>query len=189
MEEIWKDIKNYEGIYQVSNLGRVKSLERWIKRKDGYKNHIKESIRKNKIINSGYLVVGLHKNGVNTNLFLHRLVAEAFIDNPNNYPQVNHIDENKTNNCVNNLEWCDAKYNNNYGEHKNNLRNSLTNRKDQSKPVLQFDLNGNFIKEWESTMEIQRQTGMKCQFIGQVCLGKKNVKTAYGYIWKYKKAV
>ena len=103
MDEIWKDKKNYEGHYQVSNFGRVKSI------KFGKEKILKQSIR------HGYYCVVLSKNGILKNYFVHRLVAEAFIDNPDNLPQVNHKDECKTNNIVSNLEWCDRKYNINYG--------------------------------------------------------------------------
>lgn len=107
MEEIWKGIKGYEGKYQVSNLGKVKTLN--------YHRSCKERILKNLINTHGYLYVILSKNCICKNLTIHRLVAAAFIDNPENLPEVNHIDENKTNNCVSNLEFCNRKYNINFG--------------------------------------------------------------------------
>lgn len=109
--EIWKDIKGYEGLYQVSNYGRVKSLKgtgNGIRKKDDI---IILSFRNS----NGYNRVHLMKNGKEQNIYVHRLVAEAFIPNPNNYPIVNHKDEDKSNNNVNNLEWCTHKYNVNYG--------------------------------------------------------------------------
>ena len=114
-KEIWKDILGYEGLYQVSNFGRVKSLERLIKYTEN-----KIVLRKCRIIKThtnkcGYVYVVLHKDGNKKNYLVHRLVAEVFISNPDNLPQVNHKDENKLNNSVENLEWCDAKYNVNYG--------------------------------------------------------------------------
>ena len=108
MKEEWRDIKGYEGKYQVSNLGRVKSL------KDSKENY-REKILSNSTDKRGYSNVNLYKNGKRNYFKVHRLVAEAFIPNPNNYPQVNHKDENKTNNCVSNLEWCTHEYNINYG--------------------------------------------------------------------------
>ena len=105
--EIWKDIEGYAGLYQVSNLGRVKSLK---------VSKIKsERIRKSYQQSSGYISIVLCKNGKVTNHKIHRLVANAFIDNPDNLPEINHKDEDKTNNCVDNLEWCDSSYNKNYG--------------------------------------------------------------------------
>lgn len=113
-KEIWKDIKGYKGYYQVSNLGRVKSLDRYsIDRRGG--KHFLKGIILTPYLCKGYLRICLHVNGKQKQLAVHRLVAEAFIPNPNNYPQINHKDENKTNNTVDNLEWCTAKYNNNYG--------------------------------------------------------------------------
>ena len=105
MKEIWKDIKGYEGLYQISNTGKIKSLERY---KDNHskKQLVKEKIRKQIISKTGYYTCMLTKNG-NLKLFkVHRIVAEAFIPNPNNYPIINHIDGNKLNNNVSNLEWC-----------------------------------------------------------------------------------
>ena len=103
----WKDIPGYEGLYQVSNLGEIKSLN--------YRNTGKEKILKLIKDKKGYFHVNLYKNGKLKNLQVHRLVAMAFIPNHNNYNQVNHKDENTSNNAVENLEWCTAKYNSNYG--------------------------------------------------------------------------
>ena len=114
MEEIWKDIEGYEGLYQVSNLGRVKSLERLVFYSDGRSRVFKEQILKPSK-EYDYLYVILYKNNENKHFRIHRLVANTFIDNPNNYPYINHIDECKSNNNVNNLEWCSPKYNVNYG--------------------------------------------------------------------------
>ena len=119
-KEIWKDIQGYEGIYQVSSHGRVRSLDRIVVRPNGNGDYF----AKGKIIyvvltKHGYNEVHLHKDNKTKIYKVHRLVAQAFIKNPNNLPCVNHIDENKTNNNVNNLEWCTYKYNNNYGTKKN----------------------------------------------------------------------
>ena len=196
MEEIWKDIKGYEGLYQISNWGRVKSL--------GNNKTRKEKILKPCILKKGnYLRIGLRKNGKRKMYLVHRLVAEAFIQNPNNLPFINHKDENPSNNCVSNLEYCDVLYNNNYGtrnkrisenhkgvlfseEHKNNLSKALTNRSDKSKPVFQIDKNTNeVIAEFPSAAEAIRQLGFqRNSHISECCRGK--YKTAYGYIWRYK---
>lgn len=213
--EIWKDISGYEGLYQVSNLGRVKSLERI----DNNNHPVKEKIIKPYKTIGGYMQVCLWKNGKVKHLQIHRLVAQAFIPNPYNLPECNHKDENPLNNCVENLEWCDHKYNINYGtrtekasekmkghivsqetrnkiskkhkgkkvseEHKNNLSKTLTNRSDQSKPVLQIDKNTNeVIAVFPSVAEVYRQMGYSYGNISQCCKGKR--KTAYGYKWQYK---
>ena len=169
MKEIWKDIKDYEGLYQVSNFGRVKSLKRkWV---------IKDKILKPTKNRNGYIMIILCKKSMKKNILLHRLVAEAFIPNTDNLPQVNHKDEQKNNNVVSNLEWCDAKYNNSYGTKLN--RYSLK----RSKPVLQYDLQGNFIKEWASAMECGRN-GFQQGNIIRCCRGK--YKQHKGFIWKFK---
>ena len=107
MDEIWKDIEGYEGLYQVSNLGRVKSLN--------YKRSGREKILKPDKSKTGYLYLCLYKNNKRNHCRIHRLVANAFIENPNNYPYINHIDECKSNNNISNLEWCSPKYNINHG--------------------------------------------------------------------------
>lgn len=113
MTEIWKDIVGYEGLYQVSNLGNVKRLKGYKGRGKGY--IVEEHLIQPSINSRGYQNVILCKNGKTKTFAMHRLVAIAFLDNSDNLPQVNHKDEDKTNNCVDNLEWCDSKYNNNYG--------------------------------------------------------------------------
>lgn len=118
MNEIWKDIKNFED-YQISNLGQIKCKRKLVIDKNGNKRIRKEKIKKCYIDRYGYLCTTLWYNKVNSKHFLvHRLVAKAFIPNPDNLPCINHKDENKLNNCVDNLEWCTIKYNNNYGTRK-----------------------------------------------------------------------
>ena len=164
MNEIYKDIPGYEGLYQISNLGNVKSLKR---------NKI---LAKNNNGN-GYLYANLSKDGQVKNHYIHRLVAITFIDNPNRLPQINHKDENKANNCVDNLEWCGADYNNKYG--------TRTKRASENcqKPINQYDLQGNFIKSWAGGTEIEKVTGFARSNISKCCSGK--YKTAYGYKWQY----
>lgn len=172
MKEIWKDIKGYEGIYQISTMGRVKSLRRNI-------------ILKNQIASNGYEMVKLYTNNSKKDYSIHRLVANAFIENPDNLPQVNHRDENKTNNCVENLEWCTPKYNYNYGTINIRKSQKQLNDKNKSKVVLQYTKDGCFIKEWKSIRDIQRMTGYDKGYISKCCRGK--YAYAYSYIWKYKK--
>lgn len=114
MQEIWKDIKNFEGLYQISNLGNIKSLH--------YRNSNNEKIMSPKLIGRGYLSIGLRNKSKKKNFLIHRLVANAFIPNPDNLQQVNHKDENKLNNCVDNLEWCNNSYNNTYGARKDHWK-------------------------------------------------------------------
>ena len=182
MKEIWKDIKGYEGLYQISNYGRVKSLERQTKLN---LNKNINAIKKEKILKQGkfgtrrnYLGVILIKNFQKSYKSVHRLVAEAFIPNPNNYREVNHIDENTMNNKVSNLEWCNTKYNINYGQRTQKASKKL------SKPILQFDLNNNFIKEWNSMRNASRELNINISTITRCCKGI--FKTAGGYVWKYK---
>lgn len=125
MNEEWRDIKGFEGLYQVSNLGNVKRIKHGgCKFGYGYRT-LPERMVKQHPDYHGYKKVHLWKNNKDKPLFVHRLVAIAFIENPNNYPQINHKDEDKTNNCVSNLEWCTCKYNNNYGTKKERLREAL----------------------------------------------------------------
>ena len=164
MEEVWKDISGYEGYYQISNLGRVKSKRKILKP-----------------IKGEYLKVGLSKNGKHNVQYVHRLVAELFVENINKKPQVNHKDENKYNNHANNLEWVTHKENMNYGTKQD--RESIVKTKYH---ILQYDKNMVFIKEWYNTREIEKNTCYKKANIQSCCRGKQ--KYAYNYVWKYKSA-
>lgn len=165
--EIWKDVEGYEGLYQVSNMGRVKSLK-----------YDKEKIIKSCKNSRGYLIVNLYKDKKMKDHKVHRLVAQAFLPNPNNLPQVNHKNEIKTDNRVDNLEYCDSSYNNNYG--------SRTERavKAKSKPVLQFTKDGEFIRKWESATQVSRELGFNQSSISNCCKGKI-YKSVGGYKWCY----
>lgn len=162
LEEVWKDIEGYEGLYQVSSWGRVRSVFRYYKILRGLKT------------TNGYLRVALCKNGKTKFHSVHRVVAQAFIPNPQNKPQVNHIDENKDNNHVENLEWCTAKENTNHGTH--NLRVSKT----KSKPIICIETG----IEYYGTCECARQMGLHQSVITHVLKGKR--KTTGGYTFKYK---
>lgn len=188
MEEIWKDVKDYEGLYQVSSIGRIKSLPR-----NGTIN--KERILKCTVDKDGYLKVNLSKNNIQRKIIVHRLVAMAFISNPYNYPQVNHIDGNKQNNEATNLEWVSNKENIQHAykigliTHEKITKNlkhysEIGKKNPKSVQVVQYDLNGNFIKEWGSVNQIQKELGYHSQNICCCCQGK--YKKAFGYIWKNK---
>lgn len=181
MEEIWKPINGYEGIYQVSNFGNVKSLDRIVKAKYGRsvnysEQKIKGRILKQHFTTCGYAYVALAKNGKNKTTLVHRLVANAFIDNPENFPCVNHKDENKHNNNASNLEWCSYEYNNTYKGI--NLRHKKTNRK-----IIQYDLDMNEIKRWESITNAANYYNIEISNISSCCVGKRN--HCAGFKWRY----
>lgn len=175
MKEIWVDIKGCEGLYQVSNFGNVKSLSRYVRTSDklGGRRKKKETLLSLDVCKNGYLRVSINKGGSRKHFLVHRLVAEAFIPNPQNLPQVNHKDENKANNRVDNLEWCDAKYNSNYGERTR--KSSIA----KFKSVKQYDMQGNFIAEFGSLKEAWDSIGMK--FSQASCRVGKSVG---GYQWR-----
>lgn len=172
MEE-WRNIEGYVD-YQVSNLGRVKSTQ--------YHNGTYERILKLNKNKKGYQSLKLYKNGKVKRCSVHRLVAQAFIPNPDNLPMVNHKDENPSNNHVDNLEWCDNKYNLTYGSRIERVVSKTKNGK-CSKTVYQYTLDGEFIREWPSVNEVERQYGYYSTFISACCRGK--YKKAYGYVWRY----
>lgn len=177
-EEIWKDVKGYENIYQVSNTGKIKSLN--------YNHTGREKIMNPSVDKDGYQRVCLRKNRKFKNFRVHRLVAEAFIPNPNNLSFINHKSEIKTQNNVENLEWCDAKYNNNYGTRKERVAEKQINGK-KSKPVLKIDpISNEIVAEYPSLREVQRQLGYSKGNISKCCNNKPKYNTAYGYKWKYK---
>jgi len=184
MKEVWKDIPNYEGYYQVSNLGRVKSLKRRVYAGRKRTRWQYERILSNKKNNgNGYVVVALNKDGISTNKYVHRLVAEIFIPNIHNLKYINHKDENKKNNCVNNLEWCSAQYNSTYNDIHIKRGIKLRNNK-YSKKVIKLDDNDNVIKEYPSISEASRQNGVSYQAISD-CLRSKQKHSA-NYKWVYK---
>lgn len=189
MKEEWKDIKGYEGYYQVSNLGNIKSFIYF----NGHEYIYRERILKPQ--NNRYLTVRLAKNKKVKQYTIHRLVAEYFISNEDKKPYVNHKDGNKYNNRVDNLEWCTAKENTQHA-YKNNLIARITERKKEAtlknvkkawektrKKINQYDLNGNFIKEYKSISEASKTNNIPTSSISNCC--KKNVHTAGGYIWQY----
>lgn len=177
MEEIWKDIPGYNGKYQVSNMGKVRAM--W--RNNQYEEKIGEPhLLKQSEHRQGYLKVYLSLDGESKGYYVHRLVAEAFIPNPDNLPQVNHKSEIKSENFVDNLEWCDGKYNSNYGTRPERHGKLV------SKPIIQYDLNGNIIGEYKSAKEIEDALGYNAGYISLVCNGHR--PQAYGYLWKFKKS-
>ena len=172
--EIWEDIADYEGLYQVSSLGRVKSL-------GNYKSS-KEKILKLRSDRKGYLRVDLCKEGKRKTYTVHRLVAQAFIPNLENKLEVNHKDEDKTNNKVENLEWVTRKENINHGTRNERMAKSLQNHKQTSKPIYGINIKTNERIEFPSTMEAQRN-GFDASNIVK-CL-KGRLKTHKGYKWYY----
>lgn len=177
MIEEWRDIKNYEGRYQVSSMGRVKSLERKIPHWRGGERIQKERILEPATTYHGYLRVGLHAGGKQKMLMVHRLVCEAFHENPDNKQQVNHVNEDKTDNRAYNLEWSTPRENCNFGTRNTRVAKAL------SKRVGQYALDGKLVKTWESLAEIKKRTGFYHSAICEVANGKR--KQAYGFVWKY----
>lgn len=166
-EEIFKEIAGYEGLYEVSNFGNVRSL------KYGKTRTLKHYKTRN-----GYQQVDLYKNSKRNHHYIHRLVATAFIENPDNLPEINHKDEDKTNNVVSNLEWCDHIYNSNHGTRNERVADAL------SEKVVQLTLEWEFIKEWESVNECGRN-GFDKSNVSACCNGKR--KTHNGYRWMFAK--
>lgn len=183
--ETWKEIPNYEGIYEISTRGFIRTISKRLQ-KTPY------------ITNKGYLAIDLYKNKKRKKHLIHRLIAETFISNPNNYPCVNHKDGNKLNNDINNLEWCTQKYNMQEAARlgllntwcgklfgKNHPNYKFRGKWKTQKPIYQCDLEGVILKRFNSCEEAKRETNIEASHISECCNNKR--KTAGGYIWKYEK--
>ena len=177
--ELWKDIEGFEGLYQVSTWGNVRSLDRWVADKNGIKHFYKGKILKPTHNKQGYFIASLYKNGEQFYFQVHRLVAITFIPNPKNKPQVNHKDEVKSNNYRTNLEWMTSKENHNYGTRNRRAGESNKNGK-RSKKVYQYNLQGDLINIWASTRELERN-GYDRRTILKCCKGKG--KTYKNSVW------
>lgn len=180
MKEIWKPIAGYEGLYEVSNLGNVASLN--------YQNTGKRKVLALKHHSSGYVTVTLCNRGVHKNKSIHTLVARTFIDNPKNLPQVNHIDGDKTNNTVENLEWVTAKENMRHAvqnglrdPHNNNARFGSDNTLKRS--VYQYTKSGEFVREWDCISNAARHISSRPASVINCCKGR--IKSLKGFVWSY----
>lgn len=177
MEEIWKPIKGYEGLYEISNLGRAKSLNYYGKKGNEH------------ILSQGNGKTGYYHIVLKGKTFdIHRLVAEAFVPNPNNFPCVNHKNEIKTDNRAENLEWCTYSYNNVYNNKQCRIisARNKNNRFSKEKVVFQYSKNMDFIAEYKSVKEAERNTGIHQSQISKCCNNNPKYLTAGGYIWKFK---
>lgn len=194
--EKWKPIKDFEE-YEVSNFGRVRRCNYYMNYWGKKKKFVREHILNQSEHRDGYLHVVLHKKDKYISKLVHRLVANAFIPNPYNLPQVNHKDEDKQNNFVylrqdgsvdlkkSNLEWCTSKYNNNYGTRRERISKAQKNGI-LSKPVEMYDKKGCFIQDFPSVMEASRVTGICNSGITSCCNGHKHYSQCGGFQWKYK---
>ena len=180
--EIWKPVPGYEGKYEVSSLGRVRSLDRIDE-----ENHFRKGqIMKTNLLR-GYVRVPLRDGKKQKSYQVHRLVALAFIPNPDNLPQVNHKDCNPGNNNVDNLEWCDVKYNINYGDRNKKVSAALSGKERiyNRKPVKCYSLSGELLKEYECIADAANETQTQANAITACCKKKKYYYTAGGYKWEY----
>lgn len=180
--EEWLPIENYEDLYQVSNWGRVKSLN--------YRHTNQEQILKQINDKDGYQQIRLYKDGKGKTFKVHRLVAMAFIQNPNNYTEINHKDECKTNNRIDNLEWCNRKYNVNFGTRNERcsgenhpMFGNFGKKHPSAKQIIQLTLNGEVVRKWDSAMDVKRELGYNQGNISSCCRGEH--KSAYNYKWQF----
>lgn len=197
MKEEWRDIPQYEGLYQVSNQGQIRSIDRIVRRNGETTKNLRGFILLPLYQKSGYMFVFLSKNGKAKRIAIHRAVALAFIPNPENKPEVNHINEDKTDNRVENLEWATIKENRNYGTRiargianrnqtgeKNGMFGKRGSLNPNSKKVLQYDLSGQFIREYDSVKMAAEMTHSNASLIARVANGY--LKQTNSFIWRYK---
>lgn len=182
MCEEWKDIKGYENIYQISNFGNIRRINRWAGNqcKSVYVADVKDVLPY--MDDFGYMKVCLSYHNKSKHFRVHRLVAQAFIPNPDKLPQVNHKDEDKTNNRVDNLEWCTAAYNSNYGTRTQRIseKNLVRGAK---RSINQYSKDGVFIREWKSLTDAANTLGLRISKISSCCHNRN--KSSGGYIWKF----
>lgn len=171
MEEIWKPIQGYEGLYEISSYGNVASL-------NYNRTGVRKILRPRPSAN-GYYFVGLHKDNKEKMIPIHRLVAIAFVENPNGYNVINHKDENKRNNNFENLEWCTCKYNINYSL-KNRGGKKITKR---TRKIAQIGCDNSVVKIWDNLIQIRNEMNYSDWSIQMCCVGKR--KTAYGFRWQF----
>ena len=189
IEEVWKDIPEYEGLYQGSNFFKVRSVDHWVS--NGKGNYLVKGQLLNPIKekDTGYLTVRLCKNCVTKKHYIHRLMAELFIPNPDNLPTVDHINRIRDDNKISNLRWASFQT-----QRFNTTRKKKTPKKKiivdkqniNGKPVIQLSKDGHFVAEYSSVKEAERQTGICFVNISNCCLGRKYRHTAGGYRWCYK---
>lgn len=197
MKEEWRDIPQYEGLYQVNNQGQIRSIDRIVRRNGETTKNLRGFILLPLYQKSGYMFVFLSKNGKAKRMAIHRAVALAFIPNPENKPEVNHINEDKTDNRVENLEWATIKENRNYGTRiargianrnqtgeKNGMFGKRGSLNPNSKKVLQYDLSGQFIREYDSVKMAAEMTHSNASSIARVANGY--LKQTNSFIWRYK---
>jgi len=197
MKEEWRDIPQYEGLYQVSNQGQIRSIDRIVRRNGETTKNLRGFILLPLYQKSGYMFVFLSKNGKAKRMAIHRAVALAFIPNPENKPEVNHINEDKTDNRVENLEWATIKENRNYGTRiargianrnqtgeKNGMFGKRGSLNPNSKKVLQYDLSRQFIREYDSVKMAAEMTHSNASSIARVANGY--LKQTNSFIWRYK---
>lgn len=194
MKEVWKDIKGYEGLYQISNLGRVKSVERVITCKNGMKHKVKEKIKKQILQNTGYYGVNLSKESKPDLKLIHRLIMEAFVPNPDNHPYVNHIDGDKTNNSLDNLEWCTPSQNNKHAW-STGLRKVTQNIRDNCSKISKLKTGKRLHSHdrkvlcittgeiFDSPVDAENKYGIRNGYVGKVARGYQ--KTTKGMKFKY----
>ncbi|MDP4117688.1 MAG: NUMOD4 domain-containing protein [Bacillota bacterium] len=196
MQETWKDVKGFGGRYQVSNYGRLRSLEMEVLCRNGKRRIVNGSTLKERINHkSGYVQYLLCMDGCKIYKYAHRLVAETFLANPENKPTINHKDENKRNNRIENLEWATYSENNTYndGIKRRLIHTDIKKRTEkidykakaekQKKPIIQFDLCGNKIKKWDGAIDAARILKIDKGALRQCLYGK--TKTSGGYIWRF----